>query len=73
MNLGLQKSVYSSLTESQRILIIKIFFGLKNQKPKIRLALVNMNGFLSGQLGWDSFIGLEIEANKALELQAKIM
>ncbi|CDW78104.1 transportin-serine arginine isoform a [Stylonychia lemnae] len=69
MAMALQKPVYSFLSERIRQLFINVLFSLKFFRPKIRLALVNMNGLVNGVIGEDSFIGLEIEAQNALKLQ----
>lgn len=44
-------------------------FALKGQRQFIRLALVNFNGLVNHVLAEDSFIGLELEAQKAIKIK----
>lgn len=42
--------------------LVTLFFAFKNNKQKLRLVLVNLNGLTKKIVLEDSFIGLEMEA-----------
>ncbi len=43
--------------------------ALKGQRNFIKLALVNLHGMVTGVLGEDSFIGLELQAQKQIKIK----
>ena len=59
---ALNKPLFESLSLRVKTLFVNILFSLKSNKPKIKLALVNLNGLLKKVLGEDCFIGLELDA-----------
>ena len=54
--------MFSKISNNAKRALITIFFALKSNKQKIRLALVNLNGLVNEVLGEDSLLGLEMEA-----------
>ena len=50
-------------------MFVTILFALKENRPKIRLAVINLNALLNRIVAEDSFIGLEIDAQKALKFK----
>lgn len=59
---ALERPVFSEVSPRLKTLFVSILFALKEQRNKVKLALVNFNGLVNRVVGEDSFIGLEIEA-----------
>lgn len=66
---ALSKDIFKSLSEQTRSVFINVLFAFKEARPKIRLALVNLNGLVTGILGEDCMFGLELEAQKITKLK----
>lgn len=66
LGIALNSSAFASLTEKVKKTLIEILYALKEQLPKVKLCLVNMNGIAQGLVGEDSLIGLEMTARNAI-------
>lgn len=65
----LERQIFSELSPRIKQLFVTILFALKEQRPKIRLALINFNALLNRVVAEDAFIGLEIDAHNAMKLR----
>ena len=51
------------MSERMKQLFVNVFFAFKNNKQKIRLALVYFHSIIKGSSGEDCMIGLELDIN----------
>lgn len=47
-------------------------FALKENRTKVRLVLVNLNGLAEGVVREDSLIGLEMDAQNVMQVKQKM-
>lgn len=60
------------VSEKARRTIIEVMFALKENRTKVRLVLVNLNGLAEGVVREDSLIGLEMDAQNVMQVKQKM-